>query len=172
MHARTLAIATLATALGTLSAPADAVDLIRHGAMPVPANRIVGAWDNQAFVGPCDGVPSAVPQAVTVIFNPGGTFVDNPRFPPQGIVTPAGTMQRSIGLGSWAFVPGSGKWSMEQRFDWYKNNVYDGYQVITRTAMVVSGDGKRLTSPVEVSRYNAAGVLIQKQCGHATATRL
>ena len=81
-------------------------------------------------------------------------------------------MQRSIGLGTWRYSPQTGQWSLDQRFDWFKNNAYDGYQVILRTNMRLSGDGQALVSDVRAIRYNAAGDLVLEQCGYAESTRL
>lgn len=165
---------SLALALAACLAPcaAAAGDPFATGAMPVPANRIVGVWDNAAYVGPCGGTPSATPARQTVVFHAGGTFLDNARYPPQGIATPNGTMQRSIGVGSWEYSPRTGRWSLEQRFDFFKNNVYDGYQVISRSSILLSSDGKTMAGPVHAYRYDAAGTLVLEQCGTATATRL
>lgn len=162
----------LALAATLLPMTAHAVDPVTTGALPVPANRIVGAWDNAAYVGPCGGTPSPNPARQTVVFHAGGTFLDNSRYPPQGIATPNGTMQRSIGVGTWEYSPRTGQWSLEQRFDWFKNNVYDGYQVIQRSAILLSGGGASMAGPVHVYRYDAAGTLVLEQCGTATATRL
>lgn len=154
------------------AAPALAGDPATTGALSVPANRIVGAWNNAAYVGPCGGTASSVPARQTVVFHAGGTFLDNSRYPPQGIATPNGTMQRSIGVGTWEYSPLTGQWSLEQRFDWFKDNAYDGYQVIRRSGILLTSNGNSMAGPVHVSRYNAAGTLVLEQCGTATASRL
>ena len=151
---------------------AAAADPATRGALATPANRIVGAWSNAAYIGPCDGTPSSTAQRQTSVFHAGGTFIDNSRYPPQGISTPNGTMQRSIGLGTWKYSPRTGQWSLDQRFDWFKNNVYDGYQVILRTDMRLRGDGQTLVSDVHAIRYNATGAPVLEQCGYAESTRL
>lgn len=157
-----------------LSAPVASAgnDAFANGAMPVPANRIVGVWDNAAYVGPCGGTPSTTAARQTVVFHAGGTFLDNPRYPPQGIATPTGSMQRSIGVGAWAYSPRTGQWALEQRFDWFRNNVYDGYQVISRSAILLDSGNTKMAGPVHVYRYDATGALVAEQCGTATATRL
>lgn len=167
-----LAKTLLLTLAIAAAAPATALDPATSGGLAGPANRIVGAWANNAFVGPCGGAPSPNALKQTLVFHAGGTFLDNSRFPPQGIVTPNGVMQRSIGVGTWKYSPLTGQWSLAQRFDWYKNNVYDGYQVITRSSILLSGGDETAAGPVYVARYNAAGVLVMEQCGYAESTRL
>ncbi len=142
------------------------------GALATPANRIVGVWSNVARVGGCtEGAVLGPEQRQTVMFDAGGTFLDNPRFPPQGIATPGGVLQRSIGLGTWKYEPASRQYSLRQQFDFYLNNGYDGYQVIERI-MLLSHDGSRITGPVVASRYSAAGTLLSRQCGEAVSSRL
>jgi hypothetical protein len=80
-------------------------------------------------------------------------------------------LQRSIGLGVWSYDPVSGQHSVRQQFDFYLNNVYDGYQVIETTRQL-SNDGNQLTGPVVATRYNAAGAMLSRLCGEAVSTRL
>jgi hypothetical protein len=165
---RTLAVACLlATATPVAQAAGD------FSLLP-PASRIVGLWDNTAYVGPCGAPPPAVGQKQTLQFIAGGGFVDNSRFPPQGLPNVSGipgTHQRSIGMGIWTYHPAQREWSLEQRFDWYVDNVYHGYQVIERT-MFLSADRKTLTGPVRAVRYNAAGQALFELCGVAESKRL
>lgn len=141
------------------------------GAPDTPANRIVGVWSNISQVGSCDTGALGPVQRQTLMFHAGGTFLDNSRFPPQGMTTPGGVVQRSIGLGTWSYAPVSGEHSLRQQFDFYLDNAYNGYQVIERT-MLLSNDRNTLSGPVLAIRYNAAGAEISRLCGEAISTRL
>lgn len=141
------------------------------GALPTPANHIVGTWSNISQVGSCATGALGPVLRQTLMFHAGGTFLDSSRFPPQGITTPGGVVQRSLGLGTWSYAPVSGEHSLRQQFDFYLNNVYDGYQVIERT-MLLSNDRNTISGPVVAIRYNAAGAETSRLCGEALSTRL
>lgn len=166
----------LPTALLTLTllasaVPAHASGPSTTGALGTPANRIVGVWSNTSQVGSCDTGALGPVLRQTLMFHAGGTFLDNSRFAPQGIMTPGGVVQRSVGLGTWTYDPVSGEHSLRQQFDFYLNNAYDGYQVIERI-MLLSNDLNTISGPVLAIRYNAAGAEMFRQCGVALSTRL
>jgi len=166
MNKRRMLVATLLF----LAMPAFAATT---GAAATRVNQIVGAWSNQATVGPCGGTAGPA-QYQTVVFNAGGTFLDNPRFPPGGILNAngiPGTNQRSIGVGTWSYDHVSGEYTVDQRFDWYVDNVYNGYQTVHRS-ILLSNDGNQGAGPVETVRYATDGSVVSQQCGNATATRL
>lgn len=159
-------------ALLASSATAQAGGPATTGALNTPANRIVGLWANVARVGSC--VPGSILGPVlrqTLMYDAGGTLVDNSRFPPQGITTPDGVVQRTIGMGVWSYAPATGQHSVRQQFDFYLSNTYDGYQVVETTRQL-SNDGNTLTGPVVTTRYNADGTERFRQCGAAVSTRL
>lgn len=160
--------------LGALLAAAPAfAGPAETGALAVPANRIVGAWSNVAQVGPCGGSLGDT-QRQTLVFQAGGTFLDNARFPPAGLpnlMGIAGTHQRSIGVGTWRYEPRTGQWSLSQRFDWYVDNAYHGYQVVERT-IVLSNDRNTASGPVRTVRYAANGAILAQLCGQAVSTRI
>lgn len=158
-------------ALLAAACPALAGGPATTGGLDTPANRIVGTWSNISQVGSCVTGVLGPAQRQTLLFHAGGTFLDNPRFPPQGITTPAGVLQRSVGLGTWSYEPASGQHSLRQQFDFYLGNVYDGYQVIERT-MLLSNDGNQISGPVLAIRFNAAGAETSRLCGEALSTRL
>ena len=166
----------LPTALSTLTLLASAVTAhaggpATTGALPTPANRIVGTWSNVAQVGPCDTGVLGPLLYQTLQYHAGGTILDNPRFPPSGINTPGGVVQRSIGLGNWSYDPAGRHYTVRQQFDFYLNSAYDGYQVI-QTTRQLSNDGNELGGPVVAIRYNAAGVEPSRLCGEALSPRL
>ncbi|MCJ0826787.1 hypothetical protein MQC88_12630 [Luteimonas sp. 50] len=167
-------LSLLAAALVTLAAgPAPAGNPATDGALATRANRIVGLWDNYAYVGPCDGTPGPA-QRQLLMYMTGGTFLDNSRFPPQGMPNLAGIPgihQRSIGVGTWSYSPQAGSYTLDQRFDWYVDNVYNGYQVVHRT-ILLSNDGNSAEGPVTTTRYAADGSVIVELCGSASSTRI
>ncbi|GAB3381127.1 hypothetical protein [Lysobacter fragariae] len=152
--------------------PAGAGGPATTGALATPANRIVGTWANEARIGPCGGAAGA-PGSQTLLFNAGGTFLDNPRFPPAGIPVPGTTQRRyrSVGVGTWSLNPDNGQYSVDQRFDWYLDSQYDGYQTVHRT-ILLSTDGNQAGGPVITRRYAADGSLMSEMCGSALSTRI
>ncbi len=165
---RPICILSLLLSSGSAQAGSPATS----GAVATPANRIVGLWANVARVGSCDpGSILGPPLSQTLMYNAGGTIVDNPRFPPQGISTPGGVMQRTIGMGVWSYDPARGQHRVRQQFDFYLGNAYDGYQVVETTRQL-SNDGNTLTGPVVTTRYNADGTERFRQCGMAVSSRL
>ncbi|GAB3735452.1 hypothetical protein GCM10028862_19240 [Luteimonas pelagia] len=157
-------------AAGLLAAAPAAV---ANGLLASPASHIVGTWSNVALVGPCGGTPGDA-QRQTLVFNSGGTFLDNARMPPQGLpnlLGIAGTHQRSIGIGTWSYNATNREYTVVQRFDWYVDNAYHGYQVVERT-LQLSANRRTAAGPVRTARYNAAGQKLLELCGVAESTRL
>lgn len=165
---------SLATVLAIASAAANAQQSpATTGGLAVPANRIVGLWSNVAQVGPCSGSANSTLRQ-TLMFETGGGFVDNSPFPPQGVPNVYGVTglnQRSIGLGTWRYDPLTAQYTLDQRFDWFVNNVYSGYQVVHRT-ILLSNDGNAASGPVHTVRYAANGSVVIELCGSAVSTRL
>ena len=108
------------------------------------------------------------------MFSAGGTFFDNPRFPPGGnpnIGGIAGTHQRSLGVGTWSYNPLTSQYTVSNRFDWFVNNVYHGYQTVDRQ-ILLSLDRNLATGPVRTVRYAANGSIVSELCGSAESRRL
>jgi hypothetical protein len=154
----TSALTVLLAASGT----AQAVDPARQGAMAVPANRIVGLWVTEGLVRPCGTTLPATPVYNTLLFNAGGTTVENPRVPPG---TP-----RSFGIGTWNYDPVADQYSLHLRFDVYVAGAYAGYQVVDRQ-MTLSPDGMHVTGEVVSTRYAADGTVLAAVCGAAVSDR-
>lgn len=162
-----------ATAVAALASNAIAASPASNGALPVPANRIVGLWSNVATTGPC-GVTPVAQGRQTLTFSAGGTFLDNPRFPPNGLADLngiPGTHQRSIGIGTWDYNPRTGQYTVHQQFDWYVNNAYHGYQTVRRD-ILLSNDGEQAAGSVQTVRYAASGAIVAELCGSAVSTRI
>ena len=162
-------LAVLAIASATASARQSPAST---GSLPVPANKIVGLWDTQPSVAPCGSPPPTGPTGrTTLLFITGGTWVENPRFPPSGIPGTDGVSQRSAGLGVWSYDPRTAQDTAHMQFDWYLDGAYDGYQTVDRT-ILLSSDGKLASGPVRSTRYAASGSVLMELCGSAAGTRL
>lgn len=153
--------------------PADATG--HGGPQPTPENRLVGLWDTQIYVGP-DGCRPGAPRPPgighnTLIFNVGGTLVENPGGLPLPL--PGVDQQRTFGLGKWSYDRRTGRFAVIVRFDWYASSdgAYLGYQIIDRT-ILLSNDGRTAFGPVVASRYLPDGTFVGKLCGEAVSHRL
>ncbi len=174
MNAKRTPLAVLLSALLLSSGSALAVDPARNGALAGPANRIVGLWATEGAVSPCGSALPPSPIRNTLLFNAGGTVVENPRIPPAGIANAfgvAGINQRGQALGTWSFDQASGQYTLLLRFDWYVDGAYHGYMTIDRT-LTISADGNQVIGPVRSTRYSANGTQIGAVCGSAVSDRL
>lgn len=164
----------LAACLLAAAAPVLADGPATTGALATPANRIIGVWANESHVGPCGG-PVGGPGYQTLLFNAGGTMVDNSRSPPAGIPAVvngvAVHLYRTIGVGTWSYSPESGEYALDQQFYWFVDSQYDGYQTVHRT-ILLSADGNQAGGAVLTRRYAANGALITELCGTALSNRL
>ena len=171
MNARTtLAAAALLSIIAVSAAGHSA----RDGALSVRANDIVGLWSTQGLVGACDATPPFIPVGNTLLFQAGGTVVENPLFPPGGVPNVfgvPGTNQRGPGLGTWSYFPASRAYLVHLRFEWFVDGAYHGYQTVDRV-LQLDDDGEQGTGPVQTTRYAADGSVIVKFCGEATSARL
>jgi hypothetical protein len=171
MTAKTFLFAAAASALLVASAAAAGDDA---RLLAGPANRIVGLWSGVGLVRPCGSTLPLSAVRNTLLFNAGGTVVENSRFPPQGapnVYGIAGMNQRSGGLGTWTYDPQSGASTLHLRFDWYVDGVYHGYQTVDRE-ITMSEDGDHLVGSVVSTRYSAAGATLAAVCGDGTSDRL
>jgi len=136
-------------------------------------DRIVGLWSTEGVVGPCNAPPQ-VPIRNTLLFNAGGTFVDNPRFPPNGAPNVAGipgTYQRVQGLGTWSYNAAKHRYYLHLQFDNYVDNAYHGFSTVDRE-ITLSRRGMIASGPVWSARFDVNGQLLSEVCGEATSTRL
>jgi hypothetical protein len=161
----------IAIVLALASATTLAHDPQRTGALNVPANRIAGLWDTQPSIKLCGSPGPGTPGHTTVLFHAGGTWVENPRFPPSGVQTPDGRIQRSGGFGIWRYNPDTGQYTARMRIDWYLDGVYDGYQTVNRK-ILLSNNGQLAAGPVRSTRYAADGSVVAEYCGSSAGTRL
>ena len=170
-------LALLAIALSSLSfaaVPASAVDLLHHGVPNVPANRIVGLWNNQASVRPCGSSLPFSQHRHTFLFHAGGTVVANLESPLTGYPDLAGIPgihQRGPDVGTWSFNPLTGQYTIKLRVDWYVDDLYHGYSTVDRT-LLLSNDGKQGSGPARITRYKTDGSAVVAFCGDAVLTRL
>jgi hypothetical protein len=140
------------------------------GALSTPANRIVGLWATDGHAGPCGGAQTGTIRN-TLLFQAGGTVVENPRSPPGGAPTASGLYQRTMGLGTWSYDPVQSKYFVHLQFDSYVDNVYDGFSTVDRE-ITLSSEGLLASGPVRVARFKADGSLLAEFCGDVLSTRL
>jgi len=161
-----IALASTLVLFSVFASPVTSANNGLTGALPVPANRIVGLWTTEAMVGPC-GIPPVAQIRNTLLFHAGGTVVENPRSPPTG----ANGNQRNQALGTWKYSARNRTYTLHLRFDNFVNGVYEGYSTVDRE-MELSKDGTQVTGEVTSNRYLDNGTLISSVCGNATSTRL
>jgi hypothetical protein len=135
-----------------------------------PGNRIVGLWSTEALIGPCNAAPTT-PIRNTLLFHAGGTVVENPRFAPNGIVSPAGLYQRGQALGTWNYDPFSRKFFVHLRFDNYVDGVWNGYSTVDRE-ITLTKRGMHGSGPIRSARYRVDGTLLSEVCGEAVSLPL
>jgi hypothetical protein len=162
---------SLATALFmlTYAAPTMAGEFGSTGALPVPANRIVGTWIVNGAVSGAACVPAspgpAMPVRSYLVFHSGGTITELPRIPTS--VSPA---PRTFGVGHWHYDRRTDTYLATFRFDWFANGVLQGYQLVDREVQL-SADTETMSGPAVSTRYLENGTELFSQCGSATATR-
>lgn len=143
------------------------------GALPTPSDRIVGLWATEATVGPCNASP-VTPIRNTLLFQAGGTVIENPRIGPGGAPNVAGVpgvYQRSQGLGTWSYDPFRRKYFVHLQFDNYVDNAYHGYSTVDRE-IALSKEGLLASGPIRSARFTADGTLMSEVCGEAVSSRL
>ena len=166
---------TLALGLMTASVPAAAVDAASSGLLPVPANRLVGFWRTDVYVSPqaClpDGPEPPLVGRNTIVFNAGGTLVENPQVTPPGV--PGQPQLRTFGLGKWSYDARTHRYRVLVRFDYYDSasGAYLGHGEVDRT-ILLSNDRNTAYGPVVATRYAPDGSVVAKLCGEGISYRL
>lgn len=168
----------LGLVLAGTTVPATAAgdtDAASSGLLPVPANRLVGLWKTDTYVSPEACTPGAPEPPLfghnTMVFNSGGTVVENPRVTPAGI--PGQPQLRTFGLGKWSYNARTHRYKVLLRFDWYasSNGAYLGHMEVDRT-ILLSNDRNTAYGPVVATRYAADGSVIARLCGDGISYRL
>lgn len=169
-------VAAAAACLSLTTGPSSAAnpDPNSTGMLSLRANAIVGLWTAAVSVGPCNGNPTNTIQA-TINYHSGGTLSETNTMPIKGIPNMQGIPginQRGPGMGTWSYSPRTGQYTLDIRFNWYVDGVYNGYQHIHRSNVIMSADGKQMGGPVHATRYFADGSKYAEFCGSESATRL
>lgn len=142
--------------LAALLAPASgafAVNPSDNGALPVPANRIVGTWVVRGAVAPC-GVPATpAPILANVVFNAGGTLAETNTFPLTGNPSPWGPSKRGPGFGTWEYDHKTNRYTYWIRFFWFVNDVYHGYQQVGPIEVGMTADGQTYSGDIHAERW-------------------
>ena len=125
------------------------------GAMPVPANRIVGLWDNVGQVAPC-GQPLNPPFRNLNAFSAGGTLSGDNSFPLAGVPSPWGLSARGPMYGTWRYDLRTGRYYSTGRFYWFVNGVFHGWNHVTRE-IDLSPDGRTFEATIRAQRYFVNG---------------
>lgn len=169
---RTLLALVLSAAAGT--AAAQSLSPIRTGALPVPANRIVGLWSALGLVGPCTAAPTGPINAI-VVYHAGGTLSTTDTLPATGGIPNlhgiAGLNTRGPGHGRWSYDPVTRRYEVVFRFNWFVNGLYHGYQQVERE-VTLSADGQELSGPINAARYFANGTKYLDFCGAEVSHRI
>lgn len=165
----------LALALAAMPAVSIAGTTSSTGQLPVPANHVLGLWETDIHVSPQACSKGAPPPPLfgrnTLVFNAGGTLVENPRVSPAGV--PGAPQLRSIGLGDWSYNVRTHRYSALVRFDLYSSTdgTWIGYMDVERT-ILLSNDRRTAAGPVVATRYAPDGSVVLRLCGHGISRRL
>lgn len=157
----------LAATLAAMIAPAFAENPNpqQTGALPVPANRIVGLWQVDVTTAPCAGGP-AVSFAAFANFHAGGTLSDTNTFP---------TAARGPGMGIWRYLGrdhhGNARYRVRFQFFRYVDGALDGVQDIGGTVRLAPG-GASYVHEVRARALNNDGSVRVELCGTALAERV
>jgi hypothetical protein len=140
-----------------------------------PANRLVGLWRTDIYVSAEACSPGAPEPPLighnTMVFNLGGTLVENSQTPPAGI--PGAPQVRTFGIGKWSYNQRTHQYRVLVRFDWYaaSDGTYLGYQVIDRT-ILLGNDRRTAYGPVTSTRHAPDGSVLGRLCGEGISHRL
>lgn len=135
------------------------------GALPVPANRIVGLWRVDVTIAPCAGGP-VTQFAAFNNFHAGGTLSDTNTLP---------TAARGPGMGIWRYQgrdhDGTARYKVRFQFFRYVNGVLDGVQDIGGTVRL-HRNGNSYVHEVRARALNNDGSVRVELCGTALAERV
>lgn len=146
-----------------VAAAAQSPNPLTTGALPVPANRIVGLWDTRVHVAPCGTTPPAQGFPALNLFHAGGTISASNNFPPTSV---------GPSYGTWVYDRHSRSYRAQMQFYWFTpTGQYDGYQHVRRD-ITLSADHNGMDETVHSVRYAASGAALAELCGYATANRV
>lgn len=160
MHLRrTSAVLILALLAGNVAAQNGSPGTT--GALPTPANRIVGLWHVQVTVGPCAGGPTETFLALAN-YHAGGTLSDTNKNPPT---------TRGPGFGIWEHQ-GNGLYKTRFQFMRYlPDGSFAGLNDIQPT-VILNDAGTSYSSAVFGRVLNVAGHVLVEVCGTANGERV
>ncbi len=155
---RTLLALTLCLLAGNAAAQLSPA---RNGALPTPANSIVGLWQINATTGPCTGGPTRSFIAAHA-YHAGGTLSDAGRVPPTS---------RGPGQGIWDYR-GRGHYKTRFQFNRFlPDGSFDGVQDI-RNDLILSAAGSAYSATIYTRVLNPDGSLRSELCGAANGERI
>jgi hypothetical protein len=166
---RILPVLFLLLSIGSATAAGPSLRMERVELTP-PASRIVGTWEAAVRLGPCGG-PLGPPFLAFIVFHAGGTLTDISMAPLAGVPTPFGQSVRSVAFGTWAYDRRSRTYTAQQRFNWFVEGFYDGYQQIHFDDIELLSDGSSLSGTLRATRNFIDGRPPVSFCGELSMVR-
>ena len=156
---RTILAVSLALLAG--HAAAQQPNPVHNGALPVPANRIVGLWATTVTVGPCQGGPTMTFNGASV-FHAGGTL---------GETNTSAPTSRGPSQGIWKYQGRNQYKTKFQFFAYLPDGSYDGIREISTTT-ILNNRATHYDATVRARFYNPNGSLRVDLCGTVTGERV
>lgn len=157
---RTLFALVLAALVG--NAAAQQPSPYRTGALPVPANRIVGLWAVDATIRPCSGGPALFTFTALFNYQAGGTLTESAAFDPT---------TRGPGMGIWEYQD-HGRYKVRffsQRY--LPDGSFDGLSE-AKVNLILDPTATAFTHTAIARVYNADGSLRVELCASASGKRV
>lgn len=154
--------ALLAVSLALLSGnvAAQLPNPSQTGALPVPANRIVGLWATTVTIGPCQGGPTTTFNGASV-FHAGGTL---------GETNTSSPTTRGPAQGIWKYQGRNQYKTRFQFFAYLPDGSFDGVRQITTTTFL-NARATRYDANVRARFFNPDGSLRVELCGSVAGER-
>ncbi len=152
----------LLACLFAVAAPAAASGPATTGALPTPANRIVGLWQVVVTVGPCANPQVRESFFALANYHAGGTLTDTNKNPPTS---------RGPGFGVWEHQ-GNGLYKTRFQFMRYlSDGSFAGLNDIQPT-VILNNAGTSYSATVYGRVLNVAGNVLVEVCGTANGERV
>ncbi len=157
---RTLAVLVLALMAGNVAAQDGSPRTT--GALPTPANRIVGLWQVQVTVGPCANPQVRESFLALANYHAGGTLTDTNKNSPTS---------RGPGFGIWEYE-GNGLYKTRFQFMRYlSDGSFAGLNDIQPT-VILNHAGTSYSASVYGRVLSVAGNVLVEVCGTANGERV
>lgn len=151
-----LAIAACGTCFAASPAPSA-------GNLAPGGSAIVGLWNLDVVIGPCDDPPNTHEFLALQAFNLGGTLSGSDSHPSSG----QGSTQ-----GIWSYDRRTHLYAVRQQFTRFVDDAYDGLQDIHIANLSLSSQGDALSGDVDAFMLNTDGSVRVELCGTVTGERV